>query len=90
MTRAIEYVALINGGIPSSHLGISQLDSYNAGFRAELEEDKLRVKSCSKNYHDHVHNSIIHLQSKTDLNDTSKISVVNSSVPKKRKGHWVY
>ncbi|KAF3622022.1 hypothetical protein FXO38_31541 [Capsicum annuum] len=48
LTRGIEHVDKSNCVAPSFDLGVSQIDSDNAGFTAELEEDKLRAETRRK------------------------------------------
>ncbi|KAF3625480.1 hypothetical protein FXO38_22049 [Capsicum annuum] len=54
VTRGIVHVDKTNCGTPSFDLGFSQLDSDNAGFMAELEEDKLKTETRRKSGNDHV------------------------------------
>ncbi|KAM3379353.1 hypothetical protein P3S68_011767 [Capsicum galapagoense] len=89
LIRGIENIPMINCGAPSFDLGISQLDSENADFLAELKVDKSRAESRTKQKNDHVnnHSSMVHSQSRDDLMDTSKISVVGLSKKKERILH---
>lgn len=48
LTRAIKLVATINCNTASFDLGISQLESENASFLAELKVDKSRAESRTK------------------------------------------
>ncbi|KAM3263037.1 hypothetical protein P3L10_000031 [Capsicum annuum] len=88
VTRRIKHVDKTNCGTPLLFdWGVSQLDSDNAGFRVELEKDKLRAETRRKSDNDHIkiRNSMIVCQSKDDLINASKISIVSTSGSKKRK-----
>ncbi|KAF3618107.1 hypothetical protein FXO37_34344 [Capsicum annuum] len=87
LTRGIEHVDKINCGTQSFDLGVSQLDSGNAGFLAKLKKDKLKTEMQRKSGNDHVNirNSLVDCHSKDDLINASKISVVDTSGSKKEK-----
>ncbi|KAF3677040.1 hypothetical protein FXO38_03997 [Capsicum annuum] len=87
LTRGIEHVHKFNCGAPSFDLGVSQIDSGNASFIAELEEDKLRAETQRKRGNDYVkiRNRMIDCQSKDDSINVLKISMVSTSGSKKRK-----